>query len=89
MPNLGLRATSRRRLNCSNPYRRFAGTAERRIAYGEVQQDVRGETFFLHPEDAPLAKRLWELRQEVLESGTPCLNLNEIRQEFQARIRPP
>ena len=33
----------------------------------------------------PLAKRLWELRQEVLASGTPLLNLDEIRQEVQAR----
>jgi hypothetical protein len=33
----------------------------------------------------PLAKRLWELRQEVLVSGTPLLNLDEIRQEVQAR----
>jgi hypothetical protein len=29
-----------------------------------------------------LAKRLWELRQEVLASGTPLLNLDEIRQEL-------
>jgi hypothetical protein len=28
---------------------------------------------------APLAKRLWELRQEVLASGTPLLNIDEIR----------
>jgi hypothetical protein len=33
----------------------------------------------------PLAKRLWELRQEVLASGTPLLSLDEIRQELQAR----
>jgi hypothetical protein len=33
----------------------------------------------------PLAKRLWELRQEVLASGVPLLNLDEIRQELQAR----
>jgi hypothetical protein len=33
----------------------------------------------------PLAKRLWELRQEALASGTPLLNLEEIRQELQAR----
>jgi hypothetical protein len=33
----------------------------------------------------PLAKRLWELRQEILASGTPLLNLDEIRQEIQAR----
>ena len=33
----------------------------------------------------PLAKRLWELRQEVLASGMPLLNLDEIRQELQAR----
>jgi hypothetical protein len=33
----------------------------------------------------PLAKRLWELRQEVLASGTPLLNLDEIRQELRAR----
>jgi len=33
----------------------------------------------------PLAKRLWVLRQEVLASGTPLLNLDEIRQELQAR----
>jgi hypothetical protein len=33
----------------------------------------------------PLAKRLLELRQEVLASGTPLLNLDEIRQELQAR----
>jgi hypothetical protein len=33
----------------------------------------------------PLAKRLWELRQEVLSSGMPLLNLDEIRQELQAR----
>ena len=32
----------------------------------------------------PLPKRLWELRQEVLASGTPLLNLDEIRQELQA-----
>ena len=32
----------------------------------------------------PHAKRLWELRQEVLASGTPLLNLDEIRQELQA-----
>jgi hypothetical protein len=31
-----------------------------------------------------LAKRLWELRQEVLASGTPLLNLDEIQQELQA-----
>jgi hypothetical protein len=30
----------------------------------------------------PLAKRLWELRQEVLASGVPLLNLDEIRQEL-------
>jgi hypothetical protein len=33
----------------------------------------------------PLAKRLWELRQEVLASGIPLLNLDEIRQELQVR----
>jgi hypothetical protein len=33
----------------------------------------------------PLAKRLWELRQEVLASGIPRLNLDEVRQELQAR----
>jgi hypothetical protein len=33
----------------------------------------------------PLAKRLWELRQEVLASGVPLLNLDEIRQELQTR----
>ena len=33
----------------------------------------------------PLAKRLWELRQEVVASGVPLLNLDEIRQELQAR----
>jgi hypothetical protein len=33
----------------------------------------------------PLAKRLWELRQEVLASGMPLLTLDEIRQELQAR----
>jgi hypothetical protein len=33
----------------------------------------------------PLAKRLWELRQEVLASGAPLLNLDEIRQELQTR----
>jgi hypothetical protein len=33
----------------------------------------------------PLAKRLWELRQEVLASGTPLLNLDEIRRELQDR----
>jgi hypothetical protein len=33
----------------------------------------------------PLAKRLWELRQEVLASGTPLLSLKEIRQELRAR----
>ena len=33
----------------------------------------------------PLAKRLWELRQEVLASGMPLLSLEEIRQELQAR----
>ncbi|MDQ3830377.1 MAG: hypothetical protein M3361_13975 [Candidatus Tectomicrobia bacterium] len=32
-----------------------------------------------------LAKRLWELRQEVLASGIPLLSLEEIRQELQAR----
>ena len=33
----------------------------------------------------PLAKRLWELRQEVLASGMPLLSLEEIRQELRAR----
>jgi hypothetical protein len=33
----------------------------------------------------PLAKRLCELRQEVLASGMPLLSLDEIRQELQAR----
>lgn len=33
----------------------------------------------------PLAKRLWELRQEVLASGIPLLSLDEIRQELQDR----
>ena len=33
----------------------------------------------------PLAKRLWELRQEVLASGIPLLTLDEVRQELQAR----
>jgi hypothetical protein len=33
----------------------------------------------------PLAKQLWELRQEVLASGVPLLNLDEIRQEVQER----
>jgi hypothetical protein len=33
----------------------------------------------------PLAKRLWELRHEALASGAPLLNLDEIRQELQAR----
>ena len=33
----------------------------------------------------PLAKRLWELRQEVLASGVPLLSLDEIRQELQDR----
>jgi hypothetical protein len=32
-----------------------------------------------------LAKRLWELRQEILASGVPLLSLDEIRQEVQAR----
>ena len=31
------------------------------------------------------AKRLWGWRQEVLASGVPLLNLDEIRQELQAR----
>jgi hypothetical protein len=44
--------------------------------------DENAPPFALH---TPLAKRLWELRQEVLASGTPLLNLDEIRQEFQAR----
>jgi hypothetical protein len=38
---------------------------------------------FIHR--TPLAKRLWELRQEVLASGIPLLSLDEIRQELQAR----
>jgi hypothetical protein len=33
----------------------------------------------------PLAKRLWELRQEILASGIPLLGLEEIRQELQVR----
>lgn len=33
----------------------------------------------------PLAKHLWKLRQEVLARGMPFLNLDEIRQELQAR----
>jgi hypothetical protein len=33
----------------------------------------------------PLAKRLLELRREVLASGIPLLTLDEIRQELQAR----
>jgi hypothetical protein len=33
----------------------------------------------------PLAKRLWELRQEVLASEIPLLSLEEIRQELQDR----
>jgi hypothetical protein len=33
----------------------------------------------------PLAKRLWELRQEVLASGMPLLSLDEIRRELQNR----
>ena len=30
----------------------------------------------------PLAKQLWELRQEVLASGIPLLALEEIRREL-------
>ena len=48
------------------------------------KQDVRRESPILHPR-TPLAKRLWELRQEALVSGAPLLNLDEIRQELQAR----
>jgi hypothetical protein len=33
----------------------------------------------------PLAKRLWELRQEVLASSIPLLSLDEIRRELQDR----
>ena len=44
--------------------------------------DEKAPSFTLR---TPLAKRLWELRQEVLASGTPLLNLDEIRQELQAR----
>ncbi len=33
----------------------------------------------------PLAKGLWELRQDVLASAIPLLSLEEIRQELQAR----
>jgi hypothetical protein len=33
----------------------------------------------------PLAKHLWELRQEVLASGVPLLSLEEIRRELQDR----
>jgi hypothetical protein len=33
----------------------------------------------------PLAKRLWELRREVLASGIPLLSLEEIRRELQDR----
>ncbi len=46
--------------------------------------DVKQESSVLHPR-TPLAKRLWELRQEVLASGVPLLNLDEIRQELRAR----
>ena len=35
----------------------------------------------------PLAKRLWELRQEVLASGTLLLNLDEICQELRGSGR--
>jgi hypothetical protein len=31
----------------------------------------------------PLAKRLWELRQEMWASGVPLLSRDEIRQEIQ------
>ena len=33
----------------------------------------------------PLAKRLWELRQEILASGVPLLSLDEVRREVQER----
>jgi hypothetical protein len=33
----------------------------------------------------PLAKQLWELRQEVLASHVSLLTLDEIRQEVQER----
>ena len=33
----------------------------------------------------PLAKRLWELRQEILASGDPLLSLDEVRKEVQER----
>jgi hypothetical protein len=44
--------------------------------------DEKAPSFILR---TPLAKRLWELRQEVLASGIPLLSLEEIRQELQAR----
>jgi hypothetical protein len=44
--------------------------------------DENAPPFPLH---TPLAKRLWELRQEVLASGAPLLSLDEIRQELQVR----
>ncbi len=31
----------------------------------------------------PLAKRLWELRQEMIASGVPLLSLDEVRKEVQ------
>ena len=33
----------------------------------------------------PLAKRLWELRQEIVASGVPLLSLDEVRKEIQER----
>ena len=33
----------------------------------------------------PLAKRLWELRQEIIASGVPLLSLDEVRKEVQER----
>jgi hypothetical protein len=48
----------------------------------DKMSDKKSPSFTLR---TPFAKRLWELRQERLASGTPLLSLDEIRQELQAR----
>lgn len=51
----------------------------------EAEAMVNGPASQTFTPRTPLAKHLWKLRQEVLDSGVPLLNLDEIRQEVQER----
>src|SRR5438270_12865659 len=73
---------------------RIRATPERGVSqmseHSETTQTTRQSSTHGMPQPpfvlrTPLAKRLWELRQEIVASGVPLLSLDEVRKEVQER----